>query len=111
MFRRKTRSGTDPASGPSAPRIAVHGTPNPNSLKFVAEGRAFLSGGMASFRSAGEAAAHPLGARLFALPGVANVFIVPQFLTVTKEPAADWDALIPEIERVLQAHFAEADPA
>jgi hypothetical protein len=33
------------------------------------------------------------------------VLILPQFATVTKHPDADWNALLPDVERVLNAHL------
>ena len=83
------------------PRVTTQPTPNPNSLKFSIEGHSFIDSGMQAFSSAREAAADPLGAALFALDGVANVFIVPAFVTVTKHPAASWDRLATAIERIL----------
>lgn len=63
---------------------------------------------MESFNTPAEADHHPLGRRLFSLPGVANVFILPQFVTITKHPAEDWDVLMPKIERAIDAYFDEA---
>ncbi len=87
------------------PTIHVDPTPNPNSLKFTLEEGHFIESGMESFRSAEEAASHPLASKLFALPGVDNVFIMPQFLTVTKKPEADWDNLLPRIQEILQEYI------
>ena len=87
--------------------ILYEPTPNPNSLKFIAPGKAFPVEGMESFRSAEEASNHPLGRALFALEGVDNVFIMPAFLTVTKKPEADWDVLLPAIIRVLEEHLQD----
>lgn len=84
-------------------------TPNPNSLKFTASGRAFIDAGMESFGAPAQAAGHPLGEPLFGIDGVTNVFILPQFLTVTKQPDADWDDVIPAIEEVLTAHFGTSE--
>lgn len=87
----------------------VSQTPNPDSLKFSSTTAPILDvGGMESFNSAAEAAGHPLGRALFAIDGVANVFILPAFLTVTKRPDADWDALLPLIQDVLHAHQAHS---
>lgn len=87
------------------PRFTFHATPNPNSLKITSSGgTSFISAGMASFNSAEEAVGHDLGAALFAIEGVANVFILPQFLTVTKHPDVRWKKLQPAIEAVLQTH-------
>lgn len=63
---------------------------------------------MESFSSAAEAEDHPLGNRLFSLPGVVNVFILPQFITVTKHPAEEWDVLLPKIEAAIDAFLKEA---
>lgn len=86
--------------------ISIQPTPNPNSLKFTAGKRLFIPSGMEAFASPAQAAGHPLGEPLFAIPGVANVFILPQFVTITRHPRADWDDMIPRIEAVLEAHLA-----
>lgn len=88
-------------------RLRIQTTPNPNSLKFTSTDRPFLAGGMESFNTPQEASGHPLGERLFALPGVANVFILPDFLTVTKHPATHWDELIPKVEEAIASYYAE----
>jgi len=74
-------------------------------LKFtLARGR-FLEEGMASFRSSDEAAGTPWAEQLFAIEGIANLFAMPQFLTVTKTAQASWDTLYGEVEAVLMAFF------
>lgn len=95
------------------PRVAPHPTPNPDSLKYVAGPDAsgappppFIAAGLAAFHSAREAAADPLGAALFAVPGVASVLVLPAFCTVTKRPDADWARVAPAVERVLDEHLA-----
>lgn len=89
-------------------RFRFHPTPNPHSLKITTDLGRFIPDGMFSFGRAEEAAAHPLGAALFAVEGVANVFILPQFLTVTVTPGVDWDAILPAVEAVLERHFGTA---
>lgn len=87
--------------------LNIQPTPNPNSLKFTHEvGRLFIPSGMESFNSASECADHALGRALFAVDGVANVFLLPQFATVTKTPDADWDAVLPRIQSVFEEHFS-----
>lgn len=85
-----------------------HPTPNPNSLKFTTDGGPFLDQGMESFASIDEAQGHPLGKALFAHAGVINVFILPDFLTVTKDDSVDWDSLYPQVEATLRKHFESA---
>ncbi len=89
------------------PDIHIAPTPNPNSLKFTLGEGVFIESGMESFSSPVEAEDNMLGSRLFALPGVVNIFILPQFLTVTKHPAEDWDVLIPKIESAIRAYVKE----
>src|SRR5690606_35782143 len=91
---------------PRMPNVTAHPTPNPNSLKFTLAGARFIPSGLVSFGAAEEAAGDPLGSALFAVRGIANVFIVPDFVTVTKHPAASWDQLVPSIERILTEHAA-----
>lgn len=93
------------------PSFQTQGTPNPNSIKIVTDGPSFIEEGMESFNSVQEAEGHPLGQRIFSLPGIANVFILPQFVTVTKHPATNWDILLPKVEEVLHDYFAEQDAA
>src|SRR5690625_6444519 len=83
-------------------RFVIHPTPNPNSLKITTDAGAFIESGMESFASAEEAEQHELGRRLFSLTGVENVFILPDFLTITKHTAADWDNLLPKVELTLK---------
>ncbi len=72
-------------------RVSVDETPNPDARKFTADKK--LSAGAKSWSSAEEAADDPLGAALFALEGVASVFLVNDFVTVTKEGSASWNTL------------------
>jgi hypothetical protein len=85
-------------------RVNVSATPNPNSVKVTVD-RPVVERGSRTFDSAAEAAVHPLAAALFRLSGVARVFMLGDFITVTKTPEADWKALIPEIERAVLSHF------
>lgn len=80
-------------------------TPNPNAGKFIV-GRNVVDGTASqSFYSAAQAASNPLAAALFAIDGVASLFMVDDFVTVTKTPAADWSALVPQVIRVLEEQF------
>ena len=85
--------------------ISARPTPNPNSLKFEVEGQKLLEQGLEAFHSSVEAEGHPLAAELFSLRGVETLLIVPDFVTVTKHPAADWDLLADGVEQVIREHF------
>jgi hypothetical protein len=66
-------------------------TPNPDALKFPVGFR--ISAGF-NVRSAAEAAGHPFTAAVWAAGGVAAVFAVNDFVTVTRVPGADWDPVV-----------------
>lgn len=84
------------------PEVRFHPTPNPNAGKFVA-GRTLVEGRRGrSFHSAEEAAADPLAGRLFALDGVRSLFMVEDFVTVTKDPDASWTQLVPRVVSILR---------
>lgn len=88
----------------SARGFSVHPTPNPNSLKVTTTAGPFIESGMESFSSAREAQDHPLASALFGIPGVANVFILPEFMTVTKAPESSWETLWPAVAACLEQH-------
>ena len=79
-------------------------TPNPNALKFTLD-RPSTDKRTETFREGSDAAESPLGAAIFAIDGVTNVFMTANFVSVTKLPGSDWDLLVPEVVRVLQDHF------
>lgn len=78
-------------------------TPNPNSLKFSSTGEQFLEAGMVACANRTEAEAHPLSSALFELNGVADVLILPQFVTVSKRSDSDWNELLPRVEQIMQS--------
>ncbi|MGH2349618.1 MAG: NifU N-terminal domain-containing protein [bacterium] len=84
--------------------IDVQPTPNVNALKFVTN-RRLTEGRSQTFRSPEDAAASPLAAALLQLPGVAQVFFLNDFITVTRDPAANWDSIAGEAERVIREHL------
>ncbi|GAB5535653.1 MAG: hypothetical protein Rubg2KO_19020 [Rubricoccaceae bacterium] len=86
-------------------RIRSRPTPNPNSLKFEVKGTPIIPSGLLAYHSAREAEGDALASALFSLPGVETLLIVPDFVTVTKHPAADWRLLSEGIERTLLEHL------
>ncbi len=85
--------------------VDVQPTPNINALKFIVN-RRLTEGRSQTFRTAQEAGASPLAATLLAIPGVVQVFFLNDFITVTREPAAEWDVIAGEAERRIREHFA-----
>lgn len=89
--------------------IETEGTPNPATLKFL-PGRAVLGDATADFPSGEAAARSPLAQGLFALPGVARVFLGGDFVTVTKAEDASWQALKPQVLGAIVEHFTSGRP-
>jgi len=88
--------------------IQTETTPNPASLKFL-PGRIVLGAGTAEFRDPSEADASPLAVRLFAVPGVAGVFLGGDFITVTKGDE-EWQHLKPAVLGAIMEHFLSGMP-
>jgi Fe-S cluster biogenesis protein NfuA len=89
--------------------IETEGTPNPATLKFL-PGRDVMGAGTADFASAETAARSPLATSIFALPGVARVFLGGDFITVTKAEDPSWQALKPQVLGVIMEHFIAGLP-
>lgn len=84
--------------------IETEATPNPATLKFL-PGRDVMGPATADFASPDTAARSPLASALFALPGVARVFLGADFITVTKTGDAAWQALKPQVLGTIMEHF------
>ncbi len=85
--------------------IQVQPTPNVNALKFVLN-RRLTEGRSRTFRAAAEAADMPFARRLLEIPGVVQVFVLNDFVTVTRDPAADWDAIVSPAEEIIKTALA-----
>ena len=79
-------------------QVTVSDTPNPDARKFTLD---VQLDAMVDARSAEDAAGHPVAEPLMAIDGVAMVFGTADFVTVTRTPDADWDALTPAVTKVL----------
>ncbi len=89
--------------------IQTEQTPNPSTLKFL-PGRTVLAAGTANFPDADSAARSPLAQKLFALDGVAGVFLGYDFITVTKRQDLDWYGLKPTILGAIMECFTTGIP-
>ena len=84
--------------------IETEPTPNPATLKFL-PGCDVVGAGTADFASPDAAARSPLAGALFALPGVARVFLGGDFITVTKLNEIAWQTLKPQVLGTIMEHF------
>ncbi len=80
--------------------ITPRPTPNPNSVKFVAN-RRLHDGATKTFYAAAAAGLDPVAKRLFDLPGVTGVMILNDFCSVNQDGSQDWDELAPKVIAIL----------
>ena len=69
--------------------VRTRETPNPNPLQFVINA-VILDHGNVSFASKEEAKDDKMAAALFEKPGVINVYVMENFITVTKDDKTSW---------------------
>lgn len=89
--------------------IQTEPTPNPATLKFL-PGTDVMEHGTADFADAAAAAGSPLATRLFAIDGVAGVFLAADFITVAKGDESEWQVLKPQVLAAIMDHFASGQP-
>ena len=77
-------------------------TPNPDAMKFTLDTRLES---MFNAMSAADAATIPFAADVFAAGGVGSLFGVNDFVTVTRQPGADWEPIIAAVQAAAQAHL------
>ena len=90
--------------------IETEGTPNPATLKFLPGRDVMGAAGTADFASPTSAARSPLATRIFALGGVARVFLGGDFITVTQTDDAEWFTLRPQVLGAIMDHFMAGQP-
>ena len=90
--------------------IETEGTPNPADPEIPARpgGYGPWHGGFR--RQPCSAGRSPLATALFALPGVARVFLGGDFITVTKTDEVAWQALKPQVLGAIMEHFVAGRP-
>ncbi|MBL8745238.1 MAG: NifU N-terminal domain-containing protein [Phycisphaerae bacterium] len=79
-----------------------HQTPNPNALKCILD-RVIRERelGPASYRTAAAAGEDPVAAALFKVAGVTNLLINEDWITVNKDPKAEWKAVKAGVSKAL----------
>lgn len=88
------------------PAIQVQGTPNPNAAKFVL-GASMLGEEGRTYFDPEAAEGDPLAERLFGVDGVRALFMVDNFITVTKAEGATWDDLVEPIREAIAEELGE----
>ncbi|TAJ73097.1 MAG: NifU family protein [Gallionellaceae bacterium] len=89
--------------------IQTEPTPNPEVLKFL-PGREVMGEGARDFRDSLDAEDSPLATDIFQITGVERVYFGPEFLTVEKQPDADWAHLKAPVLAAIMDHFTSGRP-
>jgi hypothetical protein len=77
-------------------------SPNPNALRFQLD---VTLPGTLSAGSEAEAAGNAFAAAVFAAPGVASIFGVNDFVTVNRQPGAEWDPIVEAVQAAAAEHL------
>lgn len=77
--------------------IYAEETPNPASVKFVANKLLLVTGASAEYLSAAETGDAPIAQKLFQFPFVKRVFIQSNYITITKQDAVEWEEIRDEL--------------
>ncbi len=71
-------------------RMHAERTPNPDSVKWVLSLPVVAAGERAQFSEGPSEEVSPLASALFAVPGVSEVYLGPDFVTVSKDRELEW---------------------
>lgn len=83
-------------------------TPNPTTMKFVANKYLLVTGDSVEFSSKSEAKGYsPMAEELFNFPFVKNIFIAANFITITKTDNVPWDFLTMELREFVKNWIAD----
>ncbi|TAE90125.1 MAG: NifU family protein [Bacteroidetes bacterium] len=84
-------------------------TPNPETMKFVFN-RMILPDQTADFPTVDTTANSPLAKNLFEFNFVNGVFIMNNFVTITRVPDVEWEEIIPIMKEFLKSYVAAGEP-
>ncbi|MGN7822235.1 NifU family protein [Chitinophaga varians] len=84
-------------------------TPNPETMKFVAN-KLLYPGKSIDFPDEASAKPSPLAIELFSFPFIRGVFIMANFITLTKTSETDWDDIIPTVKAFLKEYLEDNRP-
>lgn len=90
--------------------IYAESTPNPSSMKFVANQLMVHDGATAQYLSKEETKGSPLAAKLFEFPFVKAVFMAANFVTITKIDSIQWEEVTLELRDFIRIYLSEGKP-
>ena len=90
--------------------IYTEATPNPATMKYVAN-KLILSGESADFPTRESAELSPLAKQLFQFNFVEGVFVMNNFVTITKNKDADWFDINPILKEFIKGFVESGEKA
>ncbi|MBI1307901.1 MAG: NifU family protein [Bacteroidetes bacterium] len=84
--------------------IYAEATPNPDSMKFVSN-KMILPSDSVDFRSKEKVSNSPLASALFEFPYVKGVFIMNNFISITKSVDYEWFDIMPLMKKFIQEYL------
>ena len=84
-------------------------TPNPETMKFVFN-RMIFPDQTADFPTVESTTYSPLAKNLFEFSFVQGVFIMNNFVTITRVPGVEWEEIIPIMKEFLKSYVAAGEP-
>ena len=88
---------------PAAITVYAESTPNPSTMKFVANKKLVL--GTYDFQDIDDAKHSPLAQELFKLPFVKAVFIDENYLSIQKYDITDWESITNDVREMIKTHL------
>ena len=82
--------------------VNVSSTPNAHALQFTVN-QTLIASGHKTYDNPEQAADSTVAKKLFEIDGVASVFLIQDFITVTKKPDATWVELQDKIVKAIKA--------
>lgn len=79
--------------------VRFQDTPDENSVKIVLPEP--LAEEPVVIEDEEDAQGDPLAEEILMIPGVTDLYYMQEFLTVNKEPSAEWDAIRPKLEQIV----------
>jgi NFU1 iron-sulfur cluster scaffold homolog, mitochondrial len=90
--------------------LYTEANPNPNSLKFVLNFMLVPEGASFDFPDAQSATGCPLAQELFEYAYVKRVFVMSNFITVTKTEEVAWEDVIVSLKKHIKEYFEDNKP-
>lgn len=89
--------------------IYAEETPNPQSLKFVANKLLLVSGATAEYQNTVETTHAPIAKQLFMFPFVKRVFLSSNYITVTKMESVEWEDIRDELRVFITGYLNQGN--